>query len=408
MKRLLLIFGAITLANIILAQPCISDHLIINSQAQIDDFSTTYPECKEVLGSIIIMSDEATPIKDLEGLESIEFVRGDLHILANDELTNLTGLRSLSMIGGNLLIRDNASLTTLSGLERLLTIRQDFTVRNNDALVGFAELPQLSTIGKDLTVVDNDALVGFTGLESLSNIHGNVEISDNSTLSHLYGLENLTSIGENLYVNSNAELSDFNGLDNLQSINNNLRIRNNQMLTNIEALQSLQIVRGDIRIAYNNALNSLAGLQSIDYQYVIDLGVYENTNLSTCGLTNICDYLSAGHSANVYQNAINCNSSDEIMITCSQVTATNTPETSELAVFPIPSNDVIYLQLAPQNTDVKITISNLVGKTIHQQTIGENTGDSPMCFDITEYLSGIYFLSVYDGHKTLTKRFVKN
>jgi len=81
-----------------------------------------------VTGSIIIASDEATPIKNLNGLESIELIRGDLQIIANHELTDLAGLRSLYIIGGDFMIRDNRNLTTLTGLEKLAKIQQDFTV----------------------------------------------------------------------------------------------------------------------------------------------------------------------------------------------------------------------------------------------------------------------------------------
>jgi len=407
MKQLILIFGAIIFANAISAQSCIPDYLIITSQVQIDNFPATYSGCKEVSGSIIIASDESTPIKNLEGLQSIELIRGDLEIIANHELTDLRGLRSLYIIGGDFMIRDNANLTTLAGLEKLTSIRQDFTVWNNDALTSFAGLIRLSTVGRHMGVIGNDALGDFTGLEPLNTIWGNLEISNNSTLSHLYGLDQLNSISKALYVNTNSTLLDFGGLDNLQSIGTNLRIKNNEALTNIEALQNLQAIHGDLRISSNNMLNSLEGLQNIDYQNIIDMSINNNANLSTCALTNICDYLSTSNAANVYDNATDCNSSDEIMSLCSQITVTDTPEgISEFSVFPIPSNDVVYLQLATTDM-VSITINNVIGRAIHQQTV-HAVGDKKICFDITDYTPGIYFISVHRGDKTSTKRFVKN
>jgi len=159
-------------------------------------------------------------------------------------------------------------------------------------------------------------------------------------------LDNLSVIGKSLYINSNPALLDFNGLDNLQFITANLIIRNNKVLTNIEALQNLQAIRGEIRISYNSVLSSLIGLQNVDDEDITNLGIYKNTNLSTCGLTNICNYISAGHTADVYNNATDCNNSDEIMNSCSQTTATDTPERiSEFSVFPIPSNDRYVLIL---------------------------------------------------------------
>jgi len=81
--------------------------ILFNTQAQINSFSTNYPGCTQILGSVHI-----------EG----------------PGITNLAGLSGVTAIGGYLNIKNNSALTGVSGLSALTTIGGFFLIDNNDAL----------------------------------------------------------------------------------------------------------------------------------------------------------------------------------------------------------------------------------------------------------------------------------
>ena len=95
---------------------CLPDGITFTTQEEIDNFQTNYPYCTEIEGDVEINGDE---IQNLNGLDTVTAIGGDLKINSNDALTSLSGLDSITSIGGELRIVFNTSLTSLSGLENI-------------------------------------------------------------------------------------------------------------------------------------------------------------------------------------------------------------------------------------------------------------------------------------------------
>ncbi len=95
---------------------CLPEGITFTTQEEIDNFQTNYPNCSEIEGDVEINGDDIT---NLNGLDVITAIGGNLTIESNDVLTSLAGLDSLISIGGNLEIIANALLSDLTALENI-------------------------------------------------------------------------------------------------------------------------------------------------------------------------------------------------------------------------------------------------------------------------------------------------
>ncbi len=237
------------------AQPCLPEGIIFTTQAQIDSFPINYPYCTEI--------------------------EGDVHIgyygLGSD-MTNLNGLNVVTVIGGDLIITDTDSLVNLTGLDNL------------------------STIGGDLTLYENNALIDLQGLGNLNSIGGRLMIGcwDNA-----------------MWPPGNQSLVSLEGLNNLTNIGGGIKICSNGLLTSIAALSKLTLISGPVEIYFNNSLASLSGLDNIISDSIQRLSVIHNSSLTTCEIASICDYLSDPNGVvTIFDNASGCNSPPEIATSC--------------------------------------------------------------------------------------------
>ncbi|MCD4729981.1 MAG: hypothetical protein K8R74_05245, partial [Bacteroidales bacterium] len=200
--------GALIFIDSLLMSPgiystsCLPEGITFTTQEEIDNFQVNHPYCTEIEGDLIISGAD---IINLNGLNVMTSVGGDLNILDNYALTNLTGLENLTSIIGNLKIgseyeyNGNFSLTSLSGLDNLTTIGDSLKIGYNDALTGLSGLENLVSIGGGLIVEKSNALISMTGLGNLVSVGGNCIIAANQTLTSLSGLDNLDVIGGNLW-----------------------------------------------------------------------------------------------------------------------------------------------------------------------------------------------------------------
>ena len=67
------IFGQakITGSNNTIETSCLPDGIILSIQEEIDDFTTNYPDCTEILGYVIVHGATITNLNGLLGLQSI-------------------------------------------------------------------------------------------------------------------------------------------------------------------------------------------------------------------------------------------------------------------------------------------------------------------------------------------------
>lgn len=267
MKRLAFIYLVLCACfqTYLSSQSCLPEGITFNTQWQIDNFQTNYPNCTEIEGDVII-----------DGID----------------ITNLNGLDVVTFIGGDLLIWNN-SLISLNGLHNLTNVSGDF---------------ELFSTG----------LINLSGLNTLTNIDGDLRFLWNPNLNDLTGLEYLTTIGGDLDIHLGCYgMTSLTGLESLNSIGGNLHIDNNYSLGSLSALSNLTSIGGYLQISGNHGLTNLEGLESIDAASITDLRIFGNIWLSTCEVQSISDYLSSPNgTVDIHSNASGCQSPPEVATAC--------------------------------------------------------------------------------------------
>lgn len=189
MKKLCLLAITLIAINIHLwAQSCIPTIIIFYTQAQIDNFQNDYPGCSAIEGEVIITGEE---ILNLNGLNVLTSIGGNLSIDGTTELTDFHGLDNLTTIGGYCFIGPNYGLTSFEGLNNLKNIGQGFLISENDAITNLSGLEGLTSIGNYLGIQRNKMLTNFTGLDNLSSIGAALTIESNDALTSLSGIEKI-------------------------------------------------------------------------------------------------------------------------------------------------------------------------------------------------------------------------
>lgn len=305
-------------------------------------------------------------LTSLAGLDNLQVVEGDVHIVSNDNLTTLEGLNSLERVGGSLYIGEppslelpfsvgNTSLTSLEGLNNLSSVGGGVNILGNSALTSIEALSDLTDAQR--VYIDNSAISTLESLGNVTNLQSfwldnspnvtNLEglpdtsaltflaLRDNDALTSLQGLGNLSSL-TNLWMSGNAfsslaplsnvsisgdlwitssELTSLEGLEGTTSLTS-LRLEDNSKLTSLQGLNNLVSVDsssnqnwffdgihiGGDRYGGNNALMSLAALESLTHVDG-DISITRNQALtSLVGLENITNYQNI-NSVEIIRNA---------------------------------------------------------------------------------------------------------
>jgi len=281
MKKLIIIILTVHCSLITvhsLSQPCLPEGITFTTQSQIDSFQVNYPGCTEIEGDVLITGED---IINLNGLDVLTSIGGDLNIEGNDSLVDLAGLDNLDSIGGSLTIHNDSSLQNLHGLENLEHIDSSLEITKNKGLDSITALGNITHIGGDLIIGKtsnlggggrpNDSLASLAGLEGITYIGGSLSIANNGLLTSLSGLDNVNSISGNLSIFQNHALTSLAGLEGLTSIGGQLRIGfsglyfsgGNNSLMSLTGLEGLTSIGGSLSICANDALTSLAGLEGL-------------------------------------------------------------------------------------------------------------------------------------------------
>jgi len=289
---------------------CTVDTIILTTQAQINNFSATYPTCTTPKYLFIDGSGASPAITNLSGLTGLSEIKNKLKI-SHTSLTNLSSLNNLVLIGDTLEIAHNPLLTEL-GL---------FNLDSLGALI-LLDLPvftDMDGLSNNITNIgsiniDSTALTNLDGLNGIINItHGGfygLRISHNATLTTLSGLNNLgtitgymivednpllTSIGmNNLTTASGFLLSDMPNLTSIAGLTNNLTNTGigtfwmiNTGLTNLVGMDGVTSA-SNFYIWSNPNLTSLNGLENISGNVGGGISIHDNALLnSVSALSNI-------------------------------------------------------------------------------------------------------------------------
>ena len=226
---------------------CPSGDVILESQAQMNDFTTNFPNCVNIEGDLII----GFGVTDISNLPPVQTVGGSLRI-SSPNINSIAVFDNLESVGVDLQIFDTSELTEIIGFDALMTV------------------------GGDLVIEDNN--IGVTGLEriegfsNLTNISGNLNIDSNLVLTEVIGFENLNFIGRSLAFNNHNSLALIPEFNSLNTIGNSLFFTSNDVLESVSGFSSLETIgeladQVDNRVFYvwnNTNLISLTGFENLE------------------------------------------------------------------------------------------------------------------------------------------------
>lgn len=336
---------------------CPTGPITFSTQTQIDNFSTTYPNCT-ILPTGVDITITGNTITNLNGLSALTQIIGAVEIRNNPLLISLAGLSNLTSAGSDFIIRNNSLLPSLAGLENLTSIQGEFTIRTNPSLTSIAALNNLTSTNLDVIIRDNDLLTSLNGLNSLTSIGGILEIVQNAALIDVSALSNVNSIT---------------GGD-----------------------------EGALVIEDNLVLNNLNGLGNANTQILGDLTIQNNPLLSQCAVQSICNYLNippANAIITIGSNILGCNSQTEVQNQCLLVIENNKEQS--FVIYPNPVKDILIIS----NT---ATISNVsVVNVMGQKILDKNFENTTVRIDLSTLSSGTYFVKSVSDHQTSTSKIVK-
>jgi len=238
----------------------------LNTQNQVDSFGNNINNYNEIDGNLYI-GDSGN----------------------SEEILNLDSLNGLFKISGNLRITDNTDLTTLSGLDNLIFAGGDISILFNDSLINISSLGGLTVLQGSIYVSLNNSLENLTGLNNLNTINGDLGIGGASIID-LEPLSSLTNIGGSLLIDSSDILLDLNGLENLTTIGGNLWVGfgnfQNYSLISLNGLENLTSLGGEFKIIYNPSLIDYCSIENLiislndngnEFNYIVENNLYNPT-----------------------------------------------------------------------------------------------------------------------------------
>lgn len=381
------------------SQSCLPNGINIKTQDQIDNFQTVYPNCTKIEGSVMISDQDTNNITNLNGLNVITTINGNLLIGDNNILASFSGLENLTFIGGIFEITDNVLLTDISALGNLSSIGGDLVVRSNNSLPNVQGLNNLVSVGGSLNFSTNDSLANLSGLNNLKFVGQSLFINNNPYLTSITDLEKVESIGKNLRITFNRKLATLTGLNSLTSIGEYLFILHNDSLINLHGLENVTSIGGELRIDNNVSLLSLEGIDNISAASIGDLDIYHNTSLLTCEVESICDYLAnpLGY-ISISENATGCNNEQEIIDACSVGIHKNIKE--EFIIYPNPTKNNFTISHETISSIDQLTIFNQLGKKV--MTLHNCSGT----IDVSRLEQGIYIIELTSNELKIREKLI--
>lgn len=351
--------GITSVGNLTIENPALSslaglDNIttIDNSLALGPNNITTNAGLENVtFGEFALINISEPSLTSFENLiEAFDSTGTRIFLFENNSLVNFNGIFSTTAENQTLYdieIRDNPSIINLIGLEKIQTITGGINIQDNGNLINTSGLEDLNLglpgTSPSITIKDNSSLTSLSGMIAQSVVQSGVLIWNNDALVTLEGLENLSKAG--IGISYNESLEDLSALSN--TIITNLSIIENPSITNLNAfsgnIQCAGLV-GGITIRDNDALQSLNGLENAiaatneQYSVVIqgndaltditaleflnpdDFDYYvlkENPQLTECSILSICNLLADGQFLMIENNAVGCNSEQEVLDNCS-------------------------------------------------------------------------------------------
>ena len=275
-------------------QICTGDFDFIDQQS-IDDFLVNNPECTSIDGNVTVgLADYPTDIYNVDGLQNITLITGNLHIYAfgQDEM-NFYGLAGLTGIEGELLITNFLSvsdsygfLTGLNGFDALNSVGSLILT-----LTGNIDISSLYSINSASSITIN----GINGqyyeyydlFPDIVMLDSFVFVSDYNTIE--FG--GFNSLVEANIIRFDASIGPFDFMNFIAFSNlitcANLDFQFSYVYGNMIAFENLQVA-GNLfwDVAIVEGIMDFASLESCDNMYFQSWGTYTRPILSALTAVN--------------------------------------------------------------------------------------------------------------------------
>ena len=285
MKKYLLLIGLIILFwSNLAAQSCYIGSHRLETQQQVDNFPSNFPNCSILIGDLRI-DHHLSDITNLDSLIQIKEIHGDLEIEKATLLESLSGLDSLNTITGELTISICHGLSDLEGLGNLITVDDKIEISFNQKLESLAGLHSLERNGTTLDISCNDNLTdvvfnsNFKNLNNLElfnneklsilsfdsamlDIAGEIKLESNPNLIDINTFNTLDTVGS-IYIEE-MPLTDMSGFSNLSHVINSIFLTENEQLASLDGLENLITVGKDLQVIENSVINNLNGLVNLE------------------------------------------------------------------------------------------------------------------------------------------------
>jgi len=271
----------------------------LENQSQINDFENL--GYTKITGNLIINDNGDEPITNINALQSLMVVEGDLEIKYNSELFNLFGLQNLERVEGSLIINTNSNLNNMEALGTLSVIGNNFVFYNNNSATQLLGLEKIISIPGNLDIAYNEQLISLNGLNSLEEIQGSFHLGsspdyghydyENPMLSDISALENLTHIGENIRLYGLPSLPDFSGLNNLEDVGNDFYLSlEGDYNIEMNDFTNLHSIGGKLFIIPKN-VTDISGFNSLQNIERLDIVTYslESTLSNISGFNSLAN-----------------------------------------------------------------------------------------------------------------------
>ena len=286
---------------------CPAGSVSLSTQAEVNAFPTTYPNCTQINGNFYI---------------------------SGANITDLTPLNQITSVSGEMAVYLCASILNLNGLQNLISVGS-------------------------LTVNGNALINDITSLQSINTVNSTISVSNCPQLLSLNGLQGITTTGGSCFING-LPITSLDGLNNLSVLGNLLSITNCPNLLNLTALSNLNSISGYLELRNLPLLNNISGLADLNPAALTAISLQFCPNLTMCSITSFCTFLTTIGSGTFADNGTGCNGG-EVVAGCALATTQFTEAPFKL--FPNPASSTIHLELNVASPT--ITISDLNGKIVY-------------------------------------------
>jgi hypothetical protein len=294
------------------APACPPSHVVLYTQAEVDQFAIDYPNCTELPGNLRLFNGD---INDLGAFSNITKITGHL-TLQDLTVSNLSGFNNLTVLGADLIVDNCDMLVNIDDLSNITSIAARVEFANNNALQNIDALTGITAVGQNLIVRNNPNLTSLDGLTNVASISSSLTLNNNDGLTNLDGLQSLVSIGGGILIEGNDTLTNIDALEGVTSIGTNLTVRGNASLPNVNGLASLATMGGILTIENNIVLADISGLESINPAGITNLKIVNNPQLSVCNLPNFCEHLNDSGNREISGNTGECVNEAAVVAAC--------------------------------------------------------------------------------------------